>query len=400
MKKKVFKKLILAFIILYSSYLIVDIFLHIDNYLWDFKVYYSAGKAIASGQNPYDVEVINRIIPTPGKLSFVYSPITLIIWYIFSLADYSVSAYSFLLLKCAMLAVLIVLWTRVFLNKEFDVLFLLFLLFAYRSTVYLDLSTGNVTVFEQLLIWFAFYFFLKERNMLFCALIFIAALFKLTPLLFLVLLVLANVKNKYLYVFGTLFIFFALQAITYVLYPSLSEHFIRNVGGLSEMGSNNPSLSTFSKHIMIIVSDHVNIHLQSIDLIVYLIFALMIAILTLRFCTIIIGINPTEKGKLIVVFLVCLGYALILPRFKDYAFILLIIPSYFLMKNVKKLYLPLFILIAFSPVPHIALTGFYFLTRLLNQYYSIIVAFCVWILYLKNYRSLILETAVERNKPS
>jgi len=394
MKKKVFKKLILAFTILYSSYLIVDIFLHTDNYLWDFKVYYSAGKAVADGENPYDVEVINSIIPTPGKLSFVYPPITLTIWYIFSLADYSVSAYLFLILKCAMLAVLIVLWMREFLNKEFDILFLLFLLFAYRSTIYLDLSTGNVTVFEQVLIWFAFYFFLKERNILFCALIFVAALFKLTPLLFLVLLVLANVKNKYLYVFGTLSIFLILQIASYVQFPSLGTHFIQNIGSLDEKGVINPSLMAMFEDIAIAFSDYTNIQqFQFIDFSVFLIFAITIAILTFRYSMIIMRCNQSDKGKKVVLFLVCLGYALILPRFKNYAFILLIVPSYFLMRKVPKLYLPLFILIAFSPVPQIAMTGFYFFSKLLGQYYSIIMAFCVWISYLISHRTLISDAS-------
>jgi hypothetical protein len=60
----------------------------------------------------------------------------------------------------------------------------LFFIFAYGATIYSDLVAGNVSIFEQLLLWIGFSELLRGRHLLFALCVIVAAQVKITPILF------------------------------------------------------------------------------------------------------------------------------------------------------------------------------------------------------------------------
>jgi hypothetical protein len=83
------------------------------------------------------------------------------------------------------------------------------------------------------------------------------------------------------------------------------------------------------------------------------------------------------------VFLVCLLYALIHPRLKDYMFLLLIVPSYYIIKNTRHTKLAPFLFILFVlSCERLVLPIFSSIMSLVRDYYPLMIAYCVWGIYL------------------
>jgi hypothetical protein len=97
---------------------------------------------------------------------------------------------AYFLLKVVALAFLIGLWRSTFLGGSANLLFFVLLLFAFNRALDLDITAGNITVFEQLVLWGGFAAYLRGRIGWFCSAVLLVAMFKVTPILFLVLLLL------------------------------------------------------------------------------------------------------------------------------------------------------------------------------------------------------------------
>ena len=84
-----------------------------------------------------------------------------------------------------------------------------------------------------------------------------------------------------------------------------------------------------------------------------------------------------------ILFLICLVYALIHPRLKDYAYMLLIVPCYYIMKTtrVNKAFGFIFVL-SILAAPHLLLPGFDILSALAWRYFPLMIAYTIWWLYL------------------
>ncbi len=91
-----------------------------------------------------------------------------------------------------------------------------------------------------------------------------------------------------------------------------------------------------------------------------------------------------EDKERLFLFLACLVYALILPRFKDYSYILLIVPAYFILKELTywKAKPILFILIILPSPINASLPGISLISRVIWEYYSLFLAYSIWGLYI------------------
>ncbi len=368
----VLKHLIAALLILYCIGIIVTLSNEKERFQWDFSTYYYAGKAYSAGLNPYDAEVLSQMATTPVN-QFVYTPLSLPVLRLFSTLDFKPAFYFFLSLKLIILIGLLYLWKREFLKSDADLLFYVFCLFGFNSAIYIDIRSGNISIFEQGVLWLAFAAFLRNKLLLFCILTTLAATFKIQPILILVLLGYSNVQSKYRYLFATVFLIVGIHFISYIMHPGFFKDFISQVTNLDCRGINAPSTLALLRDI------HDTLSRKGILVIsptaIYL--AIVVTILAVTGW----ALKSPEKiiDKRIILFTICLTYALILPRFKIYSYILLLVPSYFMIKNVfSKTSIPiLIILLMFSQ--HTMLPGFnklseYFLWR----YYPLIMTYCIW----------------------
>jgi hypothetical protein len=98
--------------------------------------------------------------------------------------------------------------------------------------------------------------------------------------------------------------------------------------------------------------------------------------------------NIKDKEK-IILFLFCVVYALIVPRFKDYSYILLIVPTYYLIQNINLPNPSIFILaLVILPCVNDSLPASQIFFILIRIYYPLVVAYAVWILYLYKIHTL------------
>ena len=85
------------------------------------------------------------------------------------------------------------------------------------------------------------------------------------------------------------------------------------------------------------------------------------------------GVKDKEKWM---IFFVCLVYALVSPRFKNYSYIILIVPTYFIIK--RGVHIKTYIFIFFlAIIPSFPQTFSHF-----GSFYTLIIAYAVWAMYL------------------
>jgi hypothetical protein len=383
MGKKIFGIAGPLLLLVYFITLVLHISAHYDQYQWDFRTHRKAGEIFASGSDPYDPDVL--LNQKGASFLYTYPPVTLWFYWLFSLTAYKTAFHIFLFVKCVLLIGLIIFWKRAFLRQAGDSLFYLFSLLAFNCAVFADLIAGNINLVEQILLWVAFCFYLKRRLVLFCVFALLAASFKMTPIFFLVLLLISDHKKKYAYFVSAGSIFLAYLLIQYLIMPDMFTGFIRNaLSVVGESGVVGPSTAKFVKEIFRLISKMFGPVSPTLISMVIIGVAAIVVFLSGRACILLKRtLTEHEDRQKIILFLVCLVYALIHPRFKDYAYMLLIVPSYYIMKNTRftKAF-PFIFIFAILASPHLMLPGIDILSSVLWQYFPLMIAYTIWGLYL------------------
>lgn len=381
------KKLLTAALVIYCIYLLFHVSTHREDYQTDFKIYYYAAKAYTDGHNPYDPKVLFAMAQVPTHNKFVYPPFTLPFFRLFSIIKYEPAFFVFLSLKILLLAGLIYLWAKKLLQKDADFLFYVFCLLGYNSAIFLDVIASNVSIVEQFVLWLGFYFLLSRRPIPFCACVLAAALFKITPILFLFLVWIIDFekKRKYAYFFGTATVFSFILLASYVIHPLPFKSFISNSMEIDERGIINPSTLAILKDAFDLLAIKTGATVPHfVPSVVFLFVISGILFLSWRSYTGMKFLNGAYREKS-AIFFACLVYALILPRFKDYSYILLLVPTYFIIKRpvYAKVYVLFFSFTALS-VTRVTLPGFPIIFNFLWRYYPLIIAYSAWGLYLRS----------------
>ena len=382
MGKKIFGIVGLVFLLVYFLTLVLHISTNFDQYQWDFRTHRKAGELFASNLDPYDP----RILFPQAQTTFLYNypPVTLYFYKFFAQFDYKSAFHIFLITKCILLIGLIYFWKSVFFKTNTYALFCLFCLLAFNSAVYRDLVAGNINLVEQVLLWSAFFFYIKHRLILFCAFCLLAAGFKMTPAFFLVLLLLADDKKKYQYFVCSGFAFFIYLFVQYIIVPDMFTSAIRNAFAVvSERGTIVPSTFTFISDVFNWLSKNAGLATpQAIQFAILAAFVTAVIVFTYK-AHIRLKSAKVENSRMLEVFLVCLVYALIHPRLKDYAYILLIVPAYYMiMNNRYTKTTPFVFFLAILVYPPFIVPGTEIVFMFFWKYYPLVVAYVLWGMYL------------------
>ena len=377
--------LILAFNIIYAKLT-----------LWDFRIYYYSVKTYFSNQNPYDLAILFRNSDGSVALNYVYPNITLLAFAPFTLFPYNIASYIYLIIKGVLLFLLLRLWQDKFLNVKNDLVFYLFCLFGYNAAIYVDFVSGNIATIEQTFLWFGFFLLIRRQLLWFCIIVVVVSTFKFTPMLFLVLLLFTSEKKKYLYFFSSILGFFVIQLLSLLLNQELYLSFLSNVLGIEEYDATNPTTLAFIKAVFKELEPFNVVIPKIVSQGIYLAIASVVIFYTWRAFRALDYLNEEDRLKTMI-FLACVTSALILPRFKDYSFILLLVPTYYIIrKTTIKTQTPFLILCMLLPsqlfeIPPITLPGIDHLVVWVYTYYPIILAYGIWGLYLR-------EINLERKK--
>ena len=379
--------------LIYTVFIIYYEFAMVDKYQWDFRTYYYAARAFDAGQNPYDIEALSKISLSPIGLKFVYAPLSLYAFKIFAYFEYKTAYYLFLSIKCVSLFLLILLWKKKFIEGGYDPIFYLLCLFGFNSAIALDMLAGNISITEQLIIWAAFYFLLKNKTLIFGLLIVLAASLKITPILLLGIIPLTEEKNRFRYFIVAGLVFAAGQIISFLATPDLYKGFLDNAAGLYERGIINPSTYSLVRDPFDLVARNYGIVSDSlIPTFIYLAVVAIVLWFSWRTFRAIIS-GDLEDRKLWIIYLYCVVFAIVMPRFKNYSYIMLIVPGYYIIKRIDLGKTFPFLLIALIlTIPNkwnVPGTGL--ILRAFWDYYPLVLAYGIWFLYLNFVNSRVQE---------
>jgi len=387
MAQKIIGIAVTILLLAYFITLILHVSAHDDQYLWDFRTHREAGKILAAGSNPYDAATLFPKART--RFLYTYPPATLFFYRLFALPDYQTAFHIFLIAKFIILVGLVYFWHREFLKEDGGMLFYVFCLLAFNSTVFLDMIAGNINLVQQALLWLGFSFYIKGRYALFCLLTLIAASFKMTPIFFLILMLLPDDRNKYKYFFGAGALFLSYLLIQYLMVPDLFIGFIKNaLEVVGEPGGVVPSTNKLIAGIFEIVAKITGLTLPpSWQPAIFIATAAAVVFFSYKACRRLKQAQLDNRAML-EVFVVCLVYALIHPRFKDYGYILLIVPSFYVIKNIHYAKITPFLFILFIMSNRMMLPIVSSIYDVVWAFFPLMVAYCVWGIYLNEIYSL------------
>ena len=325
--------LVLTLLLLLGGGLISYLILNIDRCQWDFAAYYYAAVAWVHGGNSYDLATLSTLAQKQLPYNYVYPPMTRLLFVPFALVSFHTAVILFITVKIAALIMLLIVWRKNFIKSKNQFLWFAILIFGFNATLFQDFKVGNISIIEQLLLWFGFTFLIRKSPVQFCLCIIGASMFKMFPILFLLILPFTDFKKKYQMLFISVAIFAFAIAAQAIGSPTSFAGFMANAQALMyERGSYNPSTFVLLRDIAghLSTAFHITISLQN----VYGIFAVNclaiagISVLAIRkaksFAT-----DSNDKTYLItLVCIACFTYALIHPRLKDYSYILLLVPAF------------------------------------------------------------------------
>ena len=355
------------------------------SFLWDFKTYYAAGRAYLTGLDPYSLRDLSIVSSQTILFPYVYPPHTLIVAGLLAVPSYPVTVIFFLVVKVLALGALLLIWKKHFLHDLATPLFVLFSFFAFNAALVRDFETGNISVFEQLGLWFAFSLLLRDRWWGFAVILLVVGSVKLTPLLFLLLPLLLGGRRRAIVTASSAGAAVVLGAGVAVLSPRLFSGFMQNIHEPAGRGIVNPSLYQAFVDGQGFLERHAGIHLPG--WLAVLVFCLS------SFCILVLagwGIRTLSRQgranrKLLIVLFSCIVYALLMPRFKDYSYLLLLVPAWYLLFRSGIVRSPRLAAIAVMIPFHPAVAGLGILTTFW-KFYPLMISILLFVLYLRYIR--------------
>lgn len=369
---------ILVVLLVYCLGLLVDTARRSQIWQWDLRVYYYAAKVHMSGGNPYDPKAL-AAIAHQTVLPYVYPPVAL--WVLRPLAwmDYAVAAWVFATLKVFAAVALVRLWSRHFLEVHKGPLFWLFCLTAFSGAMVLDLRAGNLAIFEQLLLWSAFYAFVRGRLGWFATLVVLVSCVKVPTIVFLGMLLWTRTPRKYAYFLLACLAYVGIMLSPYALDPQRFSDYRGAITSVDERApEGNPSSLALVRESVDYFSAGVG--LRASGGVAWLAMAglgVMVLIPSWYAARELSHAQGTTADWMKVLF-ACVVFTLLVPRLKVYSCTLLIVPTYVIFWRAIRtapegVLLILIVLFASNSILPLAFVW---------RYHLLMVVYCVWALYL------------------
>ena len=363
----------LALLVAFSFVVLVAARWH--DYQWDFYLAYGSGKDFLHGVSPY----------RGAGLSFYQAPLTLYFYGLTARLPFLLAYELWLVLKLCALYCLLWIWDRHFLKLARTWWMVVYFVLAYAGTMYADLVSGNVSIFEQLGLWVGFVALLRGHYLRFCVCLILVSQFKLTPMLFSVLLLLVPRVPRWKWFMLCWTGFGAVAALTLVLQPTLLRQFLHAAPTLDERGTQNPSTLAFLRDAADLlrgVGYSATTHIDEVAFIVVVVAISAVTLLMLRRHRADVG----EIDPRVVIYVSCVAYCLLVPRLKSYSYIILLVPTLQLLRLLPRRTLIAAAMGALAAVvvfPHGgSLLPFHSLAELFYDYLPLAAAFAVWLGYM------------------
>ncbi len=341
-----------------------------SGHLHDFISYYYGAVAIAKGLNGYSADVLSGLVGTDlqAHLRFVYPPQMSWIFLPFTLLSFEHARLAFIGIKVGIALGFLAMAATVFRPEKGNrFLFGLIALFGFHSTVSIDIASGNIALLEAALIWGGIALWLKNKPGWGGVLIGIGASFKLTPIVLLGGLALTQHPLRWRAMVSGLLTFFGIQTVGILVYPELYRHFFFLKSPMDSSGFVNPSsLALIRFELAPQLATLVGVSATWIERGLYGgIVAVGIALLSW------LVMRRQSFTPVELISAVMLIYALVMPRFKDYTFVLLLIPAWVIVSQVENRWrrwaLVALLCVSLSPYHHLVMVGVLLATLLIAR---------------------------------
>ncbi len=345
-------------------FVIVSILKKPDAFMGDFKDYYWKSYTYSLDLDPYDLSNIEKTMLAKGERAksvfeerkrnldqLAYAPFVFKMISVFNLLEYDDAQVVFLLVRILALLILLYTWfvlilplEQIHLHKNYltnGLIVLLFIMFAWRSTIYTDFRVGNVSIFEQMFLWLGIHFFLKKKYNLFAAFVVFASFIKIVPIIFLGLLTCLwfdrdNRKKVYIALAVGVGGFGLFHFLSFLSSPQIYKTYFFTVLNMADesRGVVNPSLMSFLKDICQWTTEYFRID-ADYNRYANILFVGSVAALSIPFFWVLLK-RKLYKDHMGLVMFTCFYIAAILPRLKNYSYILLVLPAIYFIATRKK----------------------------------------------------------------
>lgn len=331
-------------LVLFGIYLIWflgQLFVDNDRFLWDFRVYSSASKAYYLGLNPYHLDGSIQPHQNVASLPYMYPPLALYYYIPFAWLPSAAAILVYSSVKLLALGGLFFVWDKIFPIRKYAAEFSIFSFFSFNAALHRDLISGNISVFEQLVLWIAIYYFINGKLWHFGYLVFLASTVKLLPIVFLGFLMFSEKQDKHKALAWFIGLFAFYLGLNFVAEPVLTPIYIQSfvsseVNSIAsndhnEGGINNASTYEFMRALPAVLAISFS---GALPLVLYALLAIALTLITWQSLRPIIG-SAEEDHRLMLVFTLTMLALLILPRMKDYSYILAVLPTFFIMLRIR-----------------------------------------------------------------
>jgi hypothetical protein len=319
--------------------LIVCLYSMVDDRLaqWDFNVYYSAARAFASGGNPY-----LPIRPHPtlhNDLIYQYPPLTLYLFQWTTLFSLASAKLVWMGLKLIALASLLWLWNKDFERLDVGWPIALIVALGFNSALLRDFVTGNISTFEQLGIWFGFGLLLRDRPYAAAVVLACVAQFKILPIAFLTLIPLSRPHDGWKPFIAGCAVFLGLLALNSVFCPGFTHDYLGLFSNsnlrMDDRGISNPSSLAFFRDTIDLTAYMPGLsYNQTAGTLAYIAYlaALILVLIRLAWSR---RAKMRDADPRLILYFGCALFAIAMPRMKDYSYILMLIPTLFVVRDLQ-----------------------------------------------------------------
>lgn len=311
---------------------------------WDFHSYYYAVKVYDAGGNPYDREELRKASEEENARGlareigedfvhpYIYPPHMLSFFRLFTKLGYSYDRALFLAVKLICAVFLLWLWSRHCIQPGLTVWFVLFALLGFNDAFCKDITSGNVSLIEEIPLWLGILALVNGWPMLFIPLILLGSQFKTLPLGLLALLWLRHDTRKRRWAILSVLLVAANIAAVYFAFPQESVRFVQSAGSLAQYEAEltNPCSRQFIQEIVIRYTDILPwmdaVPRRPVANALYVVYVAVVVWVSARRLLRI----PDDRLR---IYAGIVTYAVLAPRIKEYSWSLMIVPVFELARH-------------------------------------------------------------------